>query len=202
MQNDSLELRELLSIIKNKWKIVVGIILVFFIVSVIFNFFIIKIEYKADMDVMVGVESTKPGIKEMNIEMYESMIQTYLTTSDRENLVKNAIKSSGLNLTVEEGMKNLTIIPRIYSNTFQISYLNENKNIATLMAQNIVSNMVNEAMAKNPNDNVAINGRIVCTKKPIIHKRMLNVGIITLLGIIFGFGIAILKGLKEKEALK
>ncbi|WP_297631104.1 Wzz/FepE/Etk N-terminal domain-containing protein [uncultured Clostridium sp.] len=200
LRNDSIELKELMSIIKNKWKTIIGIILIFFIVSVIFNFFIMKIDYKADMTIFVGSSTTKTSVQEMNIEMYQSMIQTYLKKEDKETLVKNAIKTSGLNLNVNEAVKDLLITPKIYSNAFEIAYLDTNKEVATLMAQNIASNMVNEAEAKNPNGDVYINGKILCTKKPVIHKRMLNVGIITLLGIIVGFGVAILSGLKSKKA--
>ncbi|WP_317310984.1 Wzz/FepE/Etk N-terminal domain-containing protein [Clostridium thermobutyricum] len=198
MQNNSIELKELIDIIKRKWAVIIGIIAIFFIISVVLNFFVMKPEYKANIELTVG-NTKKVKDTKINTEMYQNIIDTYLKKDNKELLINNAIQNSKLNVNANTIIEGLKITPKVYSSVFEVGYLDRDKEQATSVVEGVVASMINTATEKNPDINIPFTEKLTCTKKPVIHKKILNVGIFTILGILFGLGIGILSGLKENS---
>ena len=167
MQNSSIELKELIDIIKRKWAVIIGIIAIFLIISVVLNFFVMKPEYKANIELTVG-NTKKVKDTKINTEMYQNIIDTYLKKDNKELLINNAIQNSKLNVNANTIIEGLKITPKVYSSVFEVGYLDKDKEQATSVVEGVVASMLNTATEKNPEINIPFTEKLTCTKKPVM----------------------------------
>lgn len=202
MQNKEVEIKELLNILKRKYKIIFGITFLIFIISILINFFVMGIDYNAKVKLTVGnINSAKIG--KDSTKMYQSIIKSYLGNDIERKMIEKAINNSKLNVNVEDVIKNITIDPSVYSSTFDIDYTNKNKNQAIDVVEAVAATMINDGTeySKRYGDivNVNMEERLFCSKKAVINQRALNVVLITGIGFVLVLGIVFLREINDDK---
>jgi capsular polysaccharide biosynthesis protein len=202
LQNKEVEIKELLNILKRKYKIIFGITFLIFIISILINFFVMGIDYNAKVKLTVGnINSAKIG--KDSTKMYQSIIKSYLGNDIERKMIEKAIDNSKLNVNTDDVIKNITIDPSVYSSTFDIDYTNKDKNQAIDVVEAVAATMINDGTeySKKYGDitNVNMGERLFCSKKAVINQRALNVVLITGIGFVLVLGIVFLREINNDK---
>ena len=195
MQNKEVEIKELLNILKRKYKIIFGITFLIFIISILINFFVMGIDYNAKIKLTVGnINSAKIG--KDSTKMYQSIIKSYLGNDIERKMVEKAINNSKLNVNIDDVIKNITIDPSVYSSTFDIDYT---KNVVEAVAATMINDGTEYSKRYGDITNVNMGERLFCSKKAVINQRALNVVLITGIGFVLVLGIVFLREINNDK---
>lgn len=114
MEEMDLEIKDILKILKNRWKVIVGIIIIIILIVVVMSFFVIKFVYNVSIKVFIGKDVIKDVKYDSNdIEMYQKLLKIYLELIKINDLIENVINEKNLDIIVLVVNKILVVMFRI-----------------------------------------------------------------------------------------
>jgi len=200
MEEMDLEIRDVFRILKNRWKIIVGIAIAITLFVAVISFFVIKPAYEVNTKVFIGKGEVN-GAKYVNddekydnndVQMYQKLLKTYSELMKTKDLVRNAINNNNLNITPTEVIDVLKITPSADTQILQVSYQNTDNLLAKEVLVNVVSEFIKETKELIPNGTVKVIESAELPQDPISPNKGKNIGIAFLLGIMMGIMTALL----------
>lgn len=187
----TLDLGELLDIIKKRIKLIAIITIASTIVSGIFSLFFIKPTYEAKSSIIIGKvpESKNQSLEYSDIMMYKQMIKTYSEIARSRTVAEKTIESLNLDLKPSELSKMVNITPMADTQIITIKVISKNPDEASRIANEVTKSFIDEATLKLPGGNLNIIDNAVAPEHPSKPNKKLNVAIAFVLGLMVSLGI-------------
>lgn len=201
MEEMDLQIQDVFRILKNRWKIIVGIATAITLFVAVMSFFVIKPVYEVNTKVFIGKDEvsgakyTNDDVKYDNndVQMYQKLLKTYSELIKTKDLIRNAINNNNLNITPIEVINVLKITPSADTQILQVSYKNTDNILAKEVLVNVVDEFIKETKELIPNGTVKIIESAELPEDPISPNKGKNIGIAFLVGLMVGIMTALLK---------
>ncbi|KYH34273.1 capsular polysaccharide type 8 biosynthesis protein cap8A [Clostridium tepidiprofundi DSM 19306] len=202
MQDEmTLDLREVVAIIRTRMKLIVVITFVLTIISGILSFYVIKPTYEARTSIVIGkdVQKSSDGYSSSDVVMYQKLIKTYAEIAKTSDVAIDAIKSMRSNLSDEEVKKEAAelqkaskITPQVDTQILDIKIQSKNPEEAKKMVDALTISFMKAAKKIYPKGHIEIMDTAKVPSKPIKPNKKLNIAIAFVLGLILSIGIVFL----------
>lgn len=208
MEEQVISISEIFEALKKRWILIVSITLIATIISGVLSFFVIDPVYETSTKVFIGKEENNTeGYNSNDIAMYQKLLKTYAEAVKTNEVVKNAITKSNVDLKIGEVKGALTVTPIADTQILQIKYQNTNPEIAKDMLKNVTDEFIVLAKELVPNGNVRIIEEVELPKNPVSPNKVMNIAIAFLLGMMVSVGLVFLleyldNTYKNKEMLE
>ncbi len=185
-----MNIKDIINLLLKRWKLLSIALLIPFILSIIFSFFIAKPVYGAEASVIVGPQISKiPNpYTYSDLLMYEHMVKSYKEVLKSRLVVQNTIDKLSLKDTVESIKKNITINTIEGTEILKIYYTNNNPDYTATIVNGLIDSLKEVTASIKGADNIIILDRAVYPEKPISPNKSLNV----LVGLLLGIGLALI----------
>jgi len=201
MEEMDLQIQDVFRILKNRWKIIVGIATAITLFVAVMSFFVIKPVYEVNTKVFIGKDEvngakyTNDDVKYDNndVQMYQKLLKTYSELIKTKDLIRNAINNNNLNITPIEVINVLKITPSADTQILQVSYQNTDNILAKEVLVNVVSEFIKETKELIPNGTVKVIESAELPQDPISPNKVKNIGLAFLVGLMMGIMTALLK---------
>lgn len=205
-----IKIEEVIDILTKRWKMIIAITLAATVLSGIVSFFVIAPKYKASTKVFIGKEDSNSKNQDYNnsdIQMYQQLLKTYAEVIKTTDLVERAIDDSGVNITSNEVLGNLTVTPEANTQILEIDYISKDKNDSKELLNDITNEFIKTSKDLIPNGNVKVVEQVRTPEAPASPNKKLNIAIAFLLGLMVSVGLAFLlefidNTFKTKEQLE
>ncbi|MFZ7133066.1 MAG: YveK family protein [Eubacteriales bacterium] len=182
---EEIDLKKIVYIIANKWKIIIAVTILSailaFIISQIYSLYKAPIPiYQASANINIVALEDKPMQKQAFIEMVRS-----------QTVMENAIAKLKLTETPKELLEDLSVTNQEGSNVISLSVLNPDADLATKIVGTIRQEAILFAESAIDLDSIDINGNAVLLSDPILEKSPVNIKLNTIIGGILGLMVII-----------
>ena len=208
MNEDTIKIEDLIKILKNRWKMIISITIILTILSMIMSFYIISPKYEASTKVFIGKENSKDiKYSDNDVNMYQKLLKTYAEVIETNDLVEKAIDKNGLDITSEDVLKGLTVMPRTDTQILEIKYTSQDKVLAKDVVDSITNEFIESSTELIPNGDVKVIEKVKIPENPVSPNKKMNIAIAFLLGLMISVGLSFLldamnNTLKTKEELE
>lgn len=187
----TLDLGELLDIIKKRIKLIAIITIASTVVSGIVSLFFIKPTYEAKSSIIIGKlpDSKNQSLEYNDIMMYKQMIKTYSEIAKSRTVAEKTIESLKLDLKPSELLSMVSITPMVDTQIISIKAASSNPDEASRIANAVTKAFIDEATLKLPGGNLSIIDNAVAPEHPSKPNKKLNVAIAFILGFMVSLGI-------------
>lgn len=193
MKEKSINIKEIIGIIKNRYKVIITITLLFTLTSIILNFFIIKHKYEIKTKFFIGKDNSK--VEEYNsddIVMYQRLLLTYAEIFQTDDLIQRALNKENLKIKVKDVKENLKVIPRDDTQILEVIYKGTDKFEILNTIRSITYEFIKESNKLISNGNIQV---IECAKlpnEPLGKNKFFNVFIPIIIGFIVSFILSLI----------
>ncbi|OOM75823.1 capsular polysaccharide type 8 biosynthesis protein cap8A [Clostridium puniceum] len=192
MEEMDLEIQNVFTILKNRWKTIAGITAIITVFVAIISFFIIKPVYEVNTKVFIGKEENKNVEYNNNdVQMYQKLLKTYSELIKTKDLIENATNENNLNITSSEIMNVLKINPMTDTQILEISYQNKDKVLAKNVLVAVTDEFIKESKELIPNGTVKVIESAQLPQEPVSPNKKTNIAIACLVGFIIGIATAL-----------
>lgn len=192
-EENTLELREIIDIIKKRKKLIILITLSFIIISGVFSFFVLPPTYEASVSVLIGkLPNDQQQIQYNDVMMYQKLLKTYSEIAKSRLVAEKTIKSLNKNITFDEFKSCVTVTPQVDTQIMMIKVKSKDPKDAMVTVNALSFSFIEEAMKLYPTGNVQILDSAEIPDKPIKPNKKLNLAIAFVLGIMVSLGIIFL----------
>jgi len=194
MEEEKIRIENLIEILKRRCRAITIITLVTTILAVIFNFFIISPTYEASTKVFIGKgDSVNRNYDSSDIQMYQNLLKTYSEVVRTNDLIDRALSRINIDIESEKVFKSLTVTPTVDTQILEIKYENNNKFLCKDIVDAITIEFIIESKKLIPNGTVTIIENVKLPQYSSGPKKILNISIAFLLGLMIAIGIEFLK---------
>jgi capsular polysaccharide biosynthesis protein len=205
MEEIDVRIQDVFTILKNRWKIILGVTFIITLIVTIMSFYVITPVFQVSAKVFIGKEETAdPNYNNNDVQMYQKLIKTYSEFMKTNDLIENAIYKNDLGMTSEQVISALEIKPSADTQILEVSYKNADRTLSkdTLVA--IINEFIKETKEIIPNGRVKVVESPELPENPVSPNKKQNIAIAILAGLMIGSGVALLKEyindtLKSKE---
>lgn len=205
-----IRLESIFEILKKNLRFILIMTLLMTLVSTIITIFFISPEYEASTKVYIGKErfkdiSTTYTNEEVN--MYQRLLKTYSELVKTKDLVSKAINNVGQDIQVNEALSKIQAISVADTQILQIKYVSNDREESYHMVYGITEEFMNLSKKLYPSGNVYIIQQPIIPENPVGPKKMMNIAIGAILGMMVGIGLTFLKEFmnntfKDKDELE
>ncbi|MBE6088914.1 MAG: capsular biosynthesis protein [Clostridium beijerinckii] len=193
MNEEIIKIRDVVKILKKRWKMILSITIISTIFSAVASFYIISPKYEASTKLFIGKENDKnTDYNDNDIIMYQKLLKTYAEVIETNNLVEKAIEKDELDTTPEEVLKGLVVTPRNDTQILEIKYTSKNRELAKDVLSSITSEFVESSVQLIPNGNVKILEDIKVPDGPVSPNKSMYIAIAFLVGLMISIGLSFL----------
>lgn len=193
MEEMDLEIQDIFRILKNRWKTIVGITTIITLLVGAISFFVIKPVYEVNTKVFIGKDETKDVKYDNNdVAMYQKLLATYAELIKTNDLIENAINENNIDITASAVMSTLAATPRTDTQILQITYKNNDNELAKEVLVSVVDELIKEAKILIPNGTVKVIESAELPQHPVSPDNAKNIAVGFLVGLIFGIIISLL----------
>ncbi|ALB48769.1 YveK family protein [Clostridium beijerinckii] len=193
MNEEIIKIRDVVKILKKRWKMILSITIISTIFSAVASFYIISPKYEASTKLFIGKENDKnTNYNDNDIIMYQKLLKTYAEVIETNNLVEKAIEKDGLSTTPEEVLKGLVVTPRNDTQILEIKYTSKDRELAKDVLDSITSEFVESSIQLIPNGNVKILEDIKVPDSPVSPNKSMYIAIAVLVGLMISIGLSFL----------
>jgi capsular polysaccharide biosynthesis protein len=193
MEEMDLEIQDIFRILKNIWKTIVGITTIITLFVGAISFFVIKPVYEVNTKVFIGKDETKDIKYDNNdVAMYQKLLATYAELIKTNDLIENAINENNIDITASAVMSTLAATPRTDTQILQITYKNNDNELAKEVLVSVVDELIKEAKILIPNGTVKVIESAELPQHPVSPDNAKNIAVGFLGGLIFGIIISLL----------
>ncbi|MDO6355951.1 Wzz/FepE/Etk N-terminal domain-containing protein [Caloramator sp. CAR-1] len=189
-QEMTLDLRELFDILQKRWRLIINITATFVVISIILSFFVLTPVYEAKVTVIVGKEeqNTEKRIDYNDIMMYQKLVKTYAGIAKSRTVVERTIKSLNMDIEYEKFLDKLSVTPQPDTQIMDIKFQSKDPKEAMLTANKLTDVFLDESKRIYPTNTIQVMDYAVMPEKPVKPKKLLNIAIAFVLGIMVSFG--------------
>ena len=191
-----MELREFLQIIKKRSKTIVLITLAIILITVIFNIFILDDVYEVYTTLMVSSKKDRSSTQDIqynDILLNQKLVKTYSTIATSNRVMEQVIAELGISASPEDLKEKLTVTSVGETEIIKISVLDKDREFAVDLANVTADAFMNEVVDIMKMDNVQVIDEAQIPEKPVKPRRLLNMVVAAILGIMVGLGVAFLQ---------
>lgn len=193
-----LDLIQFFEMIKKRWVIVIAIPLIAALVSGIISFYVLKPVYQASTTLIVGKKASDTGspmgqLLDYNVLLAnQQLAKTYGTIAKSRTVEENVIQELKLPLKPDELDRKLSVNPVKDTEILEIKVQDQDPNLAAQIANSIAQKFSSSVIEIKKVDSVSIVDLAVAPDKPIKPKKILNILLAFLVGIITAIGFSFL----------
>ncbi|CDF57717.1 YveK family protein [Thermobrachium celere] len=189
-----MEIQDILHIIKKRIVLISSITVMSVIISALISFYLITPEYKSTCSIVVTKHMEKDGEKLQynDIMMYQKLVKTYAEIAKSRKVAENTIISMGLNIKPEELQRMLTTNIAPDTEVMYISIQHKDKKFATNVVNKLSEEFIKRANELLPGGNIQIIDYAKVPKSPVKPKKVLNMAIAFVLGLMTSLGLTFL----------
>lgn len=187
--------------IKNKWKIILIIMLSCFLIGTVYSKFFIKQHYESTVKVFIGKQKFQNTLENYNNEevvLYQRLITTYSEIIKSKKLINKSINESKINslkgidhtkaIKYEDIIGNLTVNPITNTQIIELKYSSENTQLSYDLLYSITENLIAYSKELYPTVNIKVLEQVNVVNGNLMSKKMMVSGLSLILGIIVGIG--------------
>ncbi|KEI96013.1 YveK family protein [Clostridium botulinum] len=196
----TLDLQEILNVLKKKKKMILLTTLLFGIISAALSFFIIPPTYEIKASVVIGktLDEKNENKNDYNdVMMYQKLVKTYAQIASSRTLAENVAAKTG-ELKPEELQEELEVTPQQDTQILDLKI--EHKDAA--YAQKILTIVCDEFIAESKkiysNNTIELLDKPVIPEKPIKPRKLLNIAIALFMGLLLSAGRAFIQEYMDK----
>lgn len=208
MEEVEVKIQDILIVLKNHWKIILGTTFVITLFVTIMSFFVLKPVYEVSAKVFIGKEQTKDSDYNNNdVQMYQKLLKTYSELAKTKDVIINAINYNNLDIGYEEVNKALEVTPSADTQILEISYTNKDKTLTKEILVAVIDEFIKETKELIPNGTIKVVESPELPEEPISPNKPKNIAISFFVGLLIGCSIALLKEymndtLKSKDEIE
>ena len=193
----SLDLVQYWQILRKRWILIVVIPLIAALVSGIVSFFILKPVYEASTTLIVGKKASdtvQPNqVLDYNVIMAnQQLAKTYAEIAKSRTIEENVIKKLGLPITQERLDEKISVDAVKNTEVLEIKVENNDSQMAAKIANTLAQEFSAAVIEIKKVDSVSIVDAAVAPPDPVKPKKMFNVLIAFMVGLIAAMGTALL----------
>lgn len=191
MEEEVLDLRELISMMKNYLKWIISVPLLFALVGGLISFFLISPTYEATTTLMVNKgKEAQQGLTMEDVNFGRQVIYTYAEIA-KSNAVMEKVRKE-LRMENEDAL-DVRVAPLKDTQILSVKVQSTDPEFAFRAANSIASNFSKEVVRIAKVDNVQIVDSAILPKQPIKPNKVLNTVASGLIGLFMIVGIVFLK---------
>ncbi|CCC57888.1 YveK family protein [Caloramator australicus] len=189
-QEMTLDLRDLLEIIKKRWKMIFSVTTICILISALLSFFVLPPIYEAKVSIIIGKEDTsqEKRIDYNDIMMYQKLVKTYASIAKSRTVVEKTIQKLSKQVTYDEFISSITVTPQPDTQIMDIKVQSKDPKDAMITANTLSQIFLEESMRIYPTGSIQIIDNAVFPDKPVKPKKLLNIAIAFFLGIMISLG--------------
>ena len=198
-QEQELDLIQYWEVIRKRWAIVVIIPLIAALTSGIVSFFLIKPVYDAATTLIVGKkasdvnQTTQQSLIDYQVLLAnQQLAKTYAMIAKSRSVEADVIKALNLNLTYGQLDKMVTVNTVPNTEVLQMTVENQNPQLAADIANTLAKEFSRAVIDIVKVDSVSVVDAAVPPTGPVKPKKMLNVLIAFVVGLMLSVGLAFL----------
>lgn len=195
MKEENINISEIFEALKKRYKLIIGITLVFTIIAAVLSFFVIKPKYEVTTKLFIGKEinqSQKQQYDNNDVMMYQKLLTTYAEVIQTDDLIQRGLNKGHLNLEVKDIKSGLKVTPRADTQILEISYTGTDKLQGVNIVKDITDEFVKESKKLIPNGNIQVIEQAKMPENPVSPNKKLNILIAFVLGIMVSVGLSLL----------
>lgn len=193
MNEENINISEIFSALKQRYKLIIAITLAFTLISGIISFFVIKPKYEANVKLFIGKEESKNAEYDSSeVQMYQKLITTYAEVVKTDDLIEKTLNENEIDKGIGEVKGGLKVTPRADTQILEISYTDTDKELAFNFLNGITSNFMKDSKRLIPNGNIQIIETVRMPENPVSPNKKLNILIAFVLGLMVSVGLSLL----------
>ncbi|CUP97775.1 YveK family protein [Clostridium baratii] len=193
MNEENINISEIFSALKQRYKLIIAITLAFTLISGIISFFVIKPKYEANVKLFIGKEESKNAeYNSSEVQMYQKLITTYAEVVKTDDLIEKSLNENKIDKEISAVKGGLKVSPRADTQILEISYTDTDKELAFNLLNGITSNFIKDSKKLIPNGNIQIIEKVKMPEKPVSPNKKLNILIAFVLGLMVSVGLSLL----------
>lgn len=189
----TLDLRELIGILRKRLKLIISITLIATLISGIVSFLIIKPTYEATLSVFIGktsdINETSISYDSSDIAMYQKLVKTYAKIATSSDVAEKAAVELKSDLTAKQIQGMIKVTPQQDTQIMDIKVQSKSPEEAKKVAEKVTTLFIDKAKIIIPNGNVQILDKVKVPQSPVKPNKKLNVAIAFFLGLMVSVGI-------------
>jgi Capsular polysaccharide biosynthesis protein len=189
----SLNLRDLLYVLKKRFKFILAVTIGSTLISGVFTFSVIKPTYEAKTTIVIGkADGGKDDKSQYNyndIMMFQKLVKTYSEIGKSESVAENASAKLG-NISPEQIQKALTVTPQADTQIVELKVESNNPEKAYLMMNAVSNSFIQESKRIYPLGNIQVMDGAKIPQKPIKPNKLLNIFAAFVIGLMVSVGIS------------
>lgn len=192
---ETIDLREVFTILKKRMWIIAIITSVFVVVSIGLSFFILKPVYEANTTLIVNTDTDKKKddiLTGDQVIVTEKLAITYGEIIKSRTVLEPIIKDLGLNMTYDELYECVQVAPVKNTQIINISVSSKVPKQARDIANAIPTVFKGEVKRITKANGIEVIDRAITPDDPIKPKKLLNVSISAVLGVMVGLFVVFL----------
>lgn len=191
-----MELREFFQIIKKRLNTIILLTITALLVTAIFNIFILDDVYEVYTTLMVSSKkdnSSTQDIQYNDILLNQKLVKTYSTIVTSNRVIDEVIAKLNIDEPPEEVKEKLNVTAVGETEIIKISVLDKDREFAADLA-NVTADVFMDAVVDIMKfDNVQVIDEAKIPERPVKPRRLLNMAVAGVLGIMVGLGVAFLQ---------
>lgn len=196
MLERSISFDEFIIILKKRIKLIISMFIFCVGITSGISFFILPKVYDAQAQILVNQKNINPETFSWSqMETDLTLIDTYNVIIKSPAILKKVIGELNIKLSSQELSKKITVSHEENSKVVNINVEDENLHQAVSIANTVAEVFKEEIplLMSVDNINILAIAEYSSTTKPVKPKIMLNIGIATIVGLILGIGLALLR---------
>ncbi|MBP1889170.1 capsular polysaccharide biosynthesis protein [Clostridium moniliforme] len=193
MSEENINIRKIISILKKKIKLIIGITALITVVTALISFFVITPKYEVKTKLFIGKEgSLSEEYNSSDVEMYKRLLTTYAEIMKSEDLINEALNSEKIYVEDKNVYKNLKVIPREDTQIIEVSYIDEDKYTAFKFANGLVDKFTEQSKKLIPMGNIQVIQKAKIPTNQVSPNKIMNISIAFILGIMISIGLVLI----------
>lgn len=190
-----MELREIFEIIKKRFNIIVLVTLAAISITAVFSFILLDDVYETYTTLMVS--KTAEGGRTVDIQyndilLNQKLVKTYSTIASSNKVVDQVIQDLEIDEDPEDVKKKLNVTSVGDTEIIKISVQDKDREFAADLANATATVFMDVVAETMKMDNVQVIDEAKIPERPVKPRKMLNVAISGVLGVMLGLGIVFL----------
>jgi capsular polysaccharide biosynthesis protein len=188
----TLDLKDLLSIIKKRISIILIITFAATIASAIASYFVIKPTYQVSVSVLIGRDKNgqiDSSLTNNDVLMFQNLMKTYAKIAQSETVAEQSASKLNGKVSAAALSKSLTVTPQANTQILDISLVSSDAKTAYDMVNAVSESFIDAALKFTPGANIQLMDKPKMPTQPIKPKKALNIVLGFIIGLLGSVGV-------------
>lgn len=142
---ESSSIKEILSVLKKRWEIIIIIALTVTIMAVILSFYIISPTYEANTKIFMRQENKSNNDNNDESQINKNLIKTYSELIQTNDFIDKIIRENNFDINSEDILKELSVIPNVETQILEVKLRGRDKYFTEKILESICTEFVKES---------------------------------------------------------